>query len=149
MTVYTIHRKPGAPPEDAVFVADGFSGWAFLFGPVWALWHRMWVAAAILLAVQAAISVSGPLAGFGDLTVASMGLAASLIFGFEAQALRMAALRRAGWKETGLATGASTEEAELNYFLGLGEGLVREASIVPQALAPRHSTDPLGLFGAG
>ena len=48
MAVYTVHEPPlrGAPapdPERFVFVRDGFSFWALLFGPLWMLRHRMWL----------------------------------------------------------------------------------------------------------
>src|SRR5215469_8153746 len=48
MAVYTVHEPPprgaAAPdPERFVFVRDRFSFWALLLGPIWMLWHRMWV----------------------------------------------------------------------------------------------------------
>jgi len=48
MSVYTVHVPPAtaqtAPdPGRFVFVRDGFSFWAFLLGPVWMLWHGMWL----------------------------------------------------------------------------------------------------------
>ena len=49
MAVYTVHEPPlkryetDADPERFVFVREGFSFWAFLFGPLWMLRHRMWV----------------------------------------------------------------------------------------------------------
>jgi hypothetical protein len=49
MAVYTVHEPPPKPyeqasdPERFDFVRDGFSFWAFLFGPLWMLRHRMWL----------------------------------------------------------------------------------------------------------
>ena len=50
MAVYTVHEplpRDGArsapEPERFVFVRDGFSFWALLFGPLWMLRHRMWL----------------------------------------------------------------------------------------------------------
>ena len=54
MSVYTVHEPPLraasriAEPERFVFVRDGFSFWAFLFAPLWMLWHRH-VAGAVAL----------------------------------------------------------------------------------------------------
>ena len=54
MSSYTVHEPPlragaAAPePERYVFVRDGFSFWAFLFGPLWMLRHRMWLVLAAL-----------------------------------------------------------------------------------------------------
>src|ERR1700738_2025468 len=50
MAVYTVHEPPlragatSAPePERFIFVRDGFSFAALLFGPLWMLRHRMWL----------------------------------------------------------------------------------------------------------
>src|SRR5262249_57475782 len=49
MAVYTVHEPPlkrdelAVDPDRFVFVRDGFSFWAFLFGPLWMLRHRMWL----------------------------------------------------------------------------------------------------------
>ena len=49
MPVYTVHA-PGAGGTDLrstdrfVFVRDGFHFWAFLFGPLWLVAHRLWLA---------------------------------------------------------------------------------------------------------
>ena len=49
MPVYTVHEPPmrGLPSvpdaERFAFVRDGFYFWAFLFAPLWMLWHRMWL----------------------------------------------------------------------------------------------------------
>src|ERR1700724_2364046 len=50
MPVYTVHAPQGADTavrdgtDRFVFVRDGFFVWAFIFGPVWLLWHRLWLA---------------------------------------------------------------------------------------------------------
>ena len=49
MRIYTVHEP--APRENEIvadpdrfrFVRDGFYFWAFLLGPVWMLWHRLWL----------------------------------------------------------------------------------------------------------
>ena len=35
---------------DAAFIRDGFSFLAFLLPPLWLLWHRLWIEAALALA---------------------------------------------------------------------------------------------------
>lgn len=49
-----MHLRPGAAP---VLVPEKFSWGAAIFGPIWLLAHRAWVAAAIALAVILAIGV--------------------------------------------------------------------------------------------
>ena len=49
MTVYTVHEPPPREgeaddrPDRFVFVRDGFYFWAFLLGPLWMLWRRLWL----------------------------------------------------------------------------------------------------------
>src|SRR6187200_850743 len=49
MPIYTVHQprlrkyETAPNPERFAFVRDGFSFWAFLFGPLWMLRHRMWL----------------------------------------------------------------------------------------------------------
>ena len=61
MAIYSIFRKAGAPRDEAVFVKEGFSIAAFVLTFLWALWNRMWVVAAVILAVMAAVAVAGSL----------------------------------------------------------------------------------------
>ena len=50
MSVYTVHEPPqrdlgaSVDPERFVFVRDGFYFWAMIFGPIWLLWRRLWLA---------------------------------------------------------------------------------------------------------
>ena len=49
MPVYTVHA-PQTTNSDIratdrfAFVRDGFHFWAFAFGPLWLVWHRLWLA---------------------------------------------------------------------------------------------------------
>ena len=122
MTVYTVHQPPApAVPrlpdaERIVFVRDGFSFWAFLFAPLWMLWHRMWL---VLLAyVVATALVFGVLAALGAshaaLTV--VGLFIALLVGLEASTLRRLSLRRRGFANVGVISGSDLEDAERRFF---------------------------------
>ena len=69
MAVYTVHQPPlkkyeAAPdPERFAFVRDGFSFWAFLFGPLWMLRHRMWLVLLGYIVVAVAMHVGLRLVG--------------------------------------------------------------------------------------
>ena len=56
---FLILTPPGEPAgtEKATFVRDGFRWTAFLFPALWLLAHRLWLWAAIALALQAAATV--------------------------------------------------------------------------------------------
>lgn len=147
MAIYTIFRKAGAPREAAVFVKEGFSIAAFVLTFVWALWNRMWVVAAVILAVMAAVAVAGSLTAANEVVVTAVNTGLALIFGFEAQSLRAWSLRRSGFVDDGLVEAASREEAELKYFAAA----LPAERVVPRAAPVRShgssQSDPLGLFG--
>src|ERR1700709_2389229 len=50
MPVYTVHAPvadgtdPRSVTDRCVFGRDGFHFWAFLLGPLWLAWHRLWLA---------------------------------------------------------------------------------------------------------
>lgn len=121
MAVYTVHEPPqreaAAPdPERFVFVRDGFSFWALLFGPLWMLRHRMWlvligyglVAAALAWALR---QTQAPIA----VTLCVDALLALLI-GFEAPTLRRFTLARRGFANIGIVVGDDLELAERRFF---------------------------------
>ena len=57
MRFWTAHVRAGGVP---VLVREGFSWGALLFGPVWLLAHRAWIAAAVDLALGVlAIALTG------------------------------------------------------------------------------------------
>src|SRR5258708_20295949 len=61
MAVYTVHvplsRDGASAPERFVFVRDGFSFAALLFGPLWMLRHRMWLVLLAYALVVAALAL--------------------------------------------------------------------------------------------
>ena len=60
MAVYTVHEplprknEAAADPERFTFVRDGFYFWAFLLGPLWMLWRRLWLVTLIYFAISSA-----------------------------------------------------------------------------------------------
>jgi hypothetical protein len=73
MPVYTVHA-PNASRADLratdrfTFVRDGFHVWAALLGPVWLIWHRLWLALIGWIVVILAIDVAMTRLGAGDLS---------------------------------------------------------------------------------
>ncbi|TIW44359.1 MAG: DUF2628 domain-containing protein, partial [Mesorhizobium sp.] len=48
MAVYVVMEPPGLGEKpDVTFVRDGFSWLGFLVSPLWLLWHRLWIEAAL------------------------------------------------------------------------------------------------------
>ena len=93
---------------------DGFSLLAFLVPPLWLLWHRLWIEAA--LAVAALVLAAGlpKLTGFA-VAAPLLSLLVSIYVGLEGNALRIAALRRRGWREWGVVEAGNLDDAETHY----------------------------------
>jgi hypothetical protein len=162
MAIYTVHEPPlrtgaAAPdPERYVFVRDGFSFWAFIFGPLWMLRHRMWLVLLVYVVVSIVFDAAIRFAGASIFVVGCIGFLISLLIGLEANSLRRFTLRRRGWKYAGVVTGEDREAAERRFF---DTWLRRDRQpatpvIIPGALSPNlpRTSDIIGLFpqpGAG
>jgi hypothetical protein len=87
--VYTAHLRAKAPP---VLVREGFSWGALIFGPLWLFWHGAWIAGALALAADLAISM------FPDALPRVAGeLALAWALGLWGQDLRRLSLARRGY----------------------------------------------------
>ena len=137
--------------ERAVLVRDGFHLLAFLVPAVWLLWHRLWIEALVVVAVSMALSGVGSVAGLGN-AAPFLSLLVSLYVGLEGAAMRLAALRRRGWRERGVVEADSAADAEIRYLHETadeaGEPLAaRPASLSAPPVASSRATGPaLGLF---
>jgi hypothetical protein len=121
MPVYTVHapvtNDPGVRSTDKfAFVRDGFYFWAALFGPLWLIWHRLWLALigwiVLILAIDAAMASLG--AG-GTMVFLADGLLA-LLMGFEAASLWRWTLSRRNWRQLDIVVADNEESAERRFF---------------------------------
>ena len=152
---YTVHEPPeieGTLPERAerlVFVADGFSWMAALFGPFYLAVKREWIALALYVAALVTLVNVLNLAGMEEQWISWSLLLLNVILGFEMSDIRRRSLRRAGWSELGTVTGDAVEDAERRFFDGwlaaappsgeTGEGAEAPASPPgPSHAAPHH-----------
>jgi xanthosine utilization system XapX-like protein len=140
MPIFTIHVPDSAPDlltraDRTVFVREGFSLRAFLFGLLFLLWHRLWIATAVwvtlLLALGAAWLALHPPA---FVMVALVGLM-HLYLGAESADLVRSAFERRGLPMRDLVSAASLGDAEVVYF---GREPVAEAA--PSRPLSRTST---------
>jgi hypothetical protein len=143
MSVYTVHEPPlrdsgvAADPERFAFVRDGFYFWAFIFGPIWLLWRRLWLA--LILYVIALIVIEGALwyfkAGVG--AQAAINIVFALLLGMEASSLWRWTLNGRGWRNLGVVVGDDLESAERRFFQTWREQNWRER---PQAASAAKSS---------
>ena len=149
MAVYVVMEPPKR--GDAVLVRDGFHLFGFLTPPIWLLWHRLWIEAIVAFAVAMVLAAVGEVAGRG-FAGTLLSLLVSVYVGIEGAALRIAALRRRGWREWGVVEADSFDDAEARY-LSDAERLERDEPREPNLPAPRPQPVParrpgpaLGLF---
>ena len=100
---------------EAAFVRQSFNWRAFLFGPAWLVFNRLWAGLAVwiiayifLLACAATIVSAG-----ASLLIA---LAVQVLLGLEASALSEAKLGRQGYRLAGIITAPALEAAESRFY---------------------------------
>ncbi|MFC0389209.1 DUF2628 domain-containing protein [Muricoccus vinaceus] len=109
MRVFTVHARAGTEAATRL-VREGFSLGALLFGPLWLLWHGLWLALLgyVLLAVA--------LAFLPDLWEGWAVLALQVLLGWHAHDLRRWTLGRRGFATRGVVVGRDEEEALLRLI---------------------------------
>ncbi|MDE2329428.1 MAG: DUF2628 domain-containing protein [Bradyrhizobium sp.] len=121
MPVYTVHA-PALTDASIVatdrfaFVRDGFHFWAMVFGPLWLLSHRLWLALIGWIAALAAVDFGLKALGASGLVVLLANFLIALLMGFEAASLRRWALSRGDWRQLDIVVGDDEESAERRFF---------------------------------
>jgi hypothetical protein len=122
MPVYTVHA-PLANGTDLrratdtfVFVRDGFHFWAFVFGPLWLAWHRLWLALIGYIAVWVGVAVTLSLLHAGAGTRLTVMLLIALLMGFEAASLWRWTVSRRKWRQLDVVVADDEETAERRFF---------------------------------
>jgi len=143
MTIFAVLEPPDGKPERVAFVPEGFSWGALLFTVLWALWHRMWIVAAILFALGAALTIATNLGVLGVNFATLLHVGIAVIFAFEARNLKVRSLERAGFHRAGLVQASNGDVAELTYFASRAPVAPEPPAV--QGRAGHHDT--LGIFG--
>ncbi len=157
MSIYTVHVPPAEKsvpdPERFVFVRDGFSFWAFLLGPLWMLWHRLWLVLIGYIALAGLLQIALHLIDASGAVMFTVGILLALLVGFEAATLRRMTLTRRGWGNAGAVVGDDIESAERRFFDAWLHGDPQRspsfiASPARRAVspAPTRESDIVGLF---
>jgi len=157
MATFTIHEPPPrksettASPVRFAFVRDGFYFWAFLLGPVWMLYHRLWLVVLMYLAGMTAVEVALWALGVSMLVKFAVAFLIALLVGFEAGSLRRWSLRR--WTARGIVVGPNREAAEHRFFERWSDQPAASyapaeppAPLPPGGRVPTSEHDVIGLF---
>jgi hypothetical protein len=121
MPVYTVHApSPNAADLRAtdkfVFVRDGFHFWAMIFGPLWLLWHRLWLALLGWVIFLGVFQLGLSSLGVGRAWIVVADLVVALLMGFEASSLRRWTLSRGKWRELDVVVADDQDTAERRFF---------------------------------
>jgi hypothetical protein len=153
MTVYTVHEPPprrGEAESDTdrfVFVRDGFYFWAFLLGPLWMLWRRLWLVLLLYIVFTAALQAGLWALGVSGAVKFIVGFLVALLVGFEAASLRRWTFARRRWSNTGVVVGPDLETAERRFFDTWVAPRATVTPIPPPAMRiPAAAPEVLGLF---
>jgi hypothetical protein len=155
MKIYTVHvpvLRDGdvSPNPDRVrFVRDGFYFWAFLLGPLWMIWHRLWLVLLIYLVGTTALFAGLSALGVSNAAQFVVGLLVAVLIGCEAGSLRRFSLRRR-WTQAGVVAATDLESAERRFFESWAGGAPSVPPVAPRPpssppMTP-SSSDVLGLF---
>jgi hypothetical protein len=125
--MYTAYVRHGGldPDRDVVLVKEGFSWPAFVFGPLWALARRLWLAAAVfaLILVGSEMMMRAFVRDETAMTILMLILSAA--FGWVGNDLRRRKLERRGFAFRGVVAGGDIDAA-LTRFLDSTPGLARD-----------------------
>jgi hypothetical protein len=121
MSIYTVHEPTGAldPVERGDrtrFVREGFNLWAFLFGPLFLLWHRLWLALAGWLLLAALIAAARFGLHLHPEACTALGILTALFFGIEGNDMRRWSLDQRGYRLADVIAGADRAIAETVFF---------------------------------
>jgi hypothetical protein len=121
MPVYTVHapiaNNAGIAATDRfAFVRDGFHFWAAVFGPVWLVWHRLWLALIGWIIIVIAIDVGMARLGAGGTAIFFADVLIALLMGFEASSIRRWTLSRRNWRQLDIVVAGNEEKAERRFF---------------------------------
>jgi hypothetical protein len=120
MQVYTIHLRgmTGSPGQDTQVIKEGFCWPAFLFGPLWALWHRMWFTFLGLSAGYALMALGATIVNLDEIVIDAIFIGVAAVIGFCGNDWRRAGLAARGWQMKGLSA-ATDRDAALRRFIDL------------------------------
>jgi Protein of unknown function (DUF2628) len=141
MAIYVVMEplRRSEKADATIFVRDGFTWLGFLVPPLWLVWHRLWIEAALAFVAMAVLSMLGERLGLG-LTGSLLSLLVSFYVGLEGQALRIAALGRRGWHEWGVVEAGGIDDADTRHSLeadAQSEEVAPVQRIVPDAALAR------------
>jgi len=122
MRIFTVHMKRAGhgkksdPDRDLILIKEGFSWPAFFFSGLWALWHRMWLWAVIIIAANVSLSFTLSRFGIDTLSQSIISFGFAIIIGMIANDLRRRSLSYKEYREFGVVAADDVSVAEGRFF---------------------------------
>lgn len=122
MPVFTVHAPPPTDdetrpaPERFVFVRDGFYVWAFVFGPLWLAYRRLWLALIGYLVLCTALTLSLRVLHVGPGGRVASLLLIAILLGLEAGSLIRWTLARRRFRQLDVVVADDRDAAERRFF---------------------------------
>lgn len=118
--IFTVHTNSwsASADGDAVLIKEGFSWAAFLFGPLWALWHGMWRTAIGVVIMSGAVSGIGRVVGLAEAGDLALSAGLQVAMGLWANDWRRYVLARRDILERGAIAARRMSDAEKRYLTG-------------------------------
>lgn len=115
MKIYSAYIKPKAsdPMLGVRMVREGFNWWAFLLAPIWALYNRMWLVAAVSFLVS---YLDGIALKNGNFTMSLVELGWYLAVGMFGNDWLVERLKRRGYRWQDVIAGRNLDDAMLRFF---------------------------------
>lgn len=123
MKLYTVFIPQRANAQDAaVFVKEGFNGYAFVFGIFWAIYHRIWKLVLLIVLFNAMMVYMGNRELFSPLSLAVMQAGFQAIIGLHANDWLRSKLKSRGYVFADMVSGTSLPRAWQRYFDRIAAG---------------------------
>jgi hypothetical protein len=130
-----------------VFLRERFSWAAFLFGPLWMIWRRLWLVLIVYLVVLGLIEFGLRRFGIASQARFTVFFLIAVLVGIEAVSLRRWTLLRRGWRDRGIVIADDLEMAERRFFDSWSvDKAMPPPPPPPPSYAPVSSAGVIGLF---
>ena len=113
MRLYTVHIPVGGriPGEEPILLKEGFCWPAFFFSFLWALWHRLWLVALLLVLASAALEAVMSQFGANDTLRGAVTLGVAVFVGATANDWRRRGLAKKGYRLTDIVAAGDEDAA--------------------------------------
>lgn len=102
--------------EDNIFIKEGLSLTAALFGPFWSLMNNMWVEVGLHVGLLILGTTCLEALGFNPGFITAAILASNLVFALFARDLQRFYLERRGYRLAGVVVGKTLDECETRFY---------------------------------